>query len=238
MTDWAALQHAYGEASDVPELISAAAASGEEYGSAWEDVWSCLCHQGTVYTASYAAIPLLTDVAVRHGPAGYIAALDLAAAIVASTDRPAEGVDVRQQHAQELSLLRDLTERNLALAANDTEFIYGLQALMAFEDGGVWQRELNHLADGELPLECPSCGEFLLLNLNGPEFTLANVSDASVPATPVQPVEPHGDAVGARILALAQAHSRPDVAARIAYVLGRATCPSCATAFEVPTAVS
>lgn len=237
MTDWAALHHAYGEATDVPELVRAASASGEEHGPAWDDVWSCLCHQGTVYSASYAAIPLLADVASRHAPAGYIAALDLAAAIVASTDRPADGVDVRQQHAQELHALRDLAERNLTLAVNDTEFIYGLQALMAFEDGGVWQRELNHLADGELPLECPSCAEFLLLSLDRSEFAVTHFGDAAAPATAVQPAKPHGDTVGARLLALAQAHGRPEVSARIPYILGRAACPRCGTGFEVPTAV-
>ncbi len=38
--------------------------------------------------------------------------------------------------------------------------LYGLQVLMAFEDGGVWQRTLYCLANGEASLESPSCDEY------------------------------------------------------------------------------
>ena len=156
MTEWTALQHAYGTAGDIPALLVAAEESGAEFGPTWDDVWSRLCHQGTTYTASYAALPLLADIAERHAPAGYIAALDLAACIIASTDGPADLALRRQQHADTLRRLHDLAYRNLALAEGDAEFVYGLQALMAIEDGGVWQRHLHHVADGELPLDVAS----------------------------------------------------------------------------------
>jgi hypothetical protein len=143
VTDWAALRHAYGAAGDVPALLVAAEEAGEDTGRVWNEVWGRLCHQGTVYTASYAALPLLAGIAQRQAPAGYIAALDLAGAIVASTDGPSDPAAVRQQHPDALRRLRDLAERNLAFADGDVEFVYGLEALMAFEDGGVWQRNLN-----------------------------------------------------------------------------------------------
>jgi hypothetical protein len=44
-----------------------------------------------------------------------------------------------------VSALGDLAERNLADAGDDVELANGLQALMAFEDGGVWQRNLESL---------------------------------------------------------------------------------------------
>jgi hypothetical protein len=177
MTEWATLRHAYGSAEDIPALLVAAEDSGVESGPAWDDVWSRLCHQGTVYTASYAALPVLADMAERHAPAGNIAALHLAAAIIASIDRPADSALMRHEHADALRRLHDLAYRNLPLAEGDTEFVYGLQALMAFEDGGVWQRHLNHVADGELPFECANCGDFLILNLDGAEYTLASCTD-------------------------------------------------------------
>ena len=100
MTEWASLQHAYGTAEDVPDLLRAAEESGNEVGPAWDELWSRLCHQDTVYTASYAALPLLADIAERHEPTGYVAALDLAAAIVASTDGPMAQAIVRAEHAK------------------------------------------------------------------------------------------------------------------------------------------
>ncbi|MDZ7617237.1 MAG: PBS lyase, partial [Patescibacteria group bacterium] len=60
--DWASLRHAYGEATDVPGLLSALLspdpklreeATCELFGNIW--------HQGTVYPASAAAVPFLYE---------------------------------------------------------------------------------------------------------------------------------------------------------------------------------
>jgi hypothetical protein len=238
VTDWAALSHAYGAAGDVPALLVAAEETGEDSGHEWNEVWGRLCHQGTVYSASFAALPLLADIAERHVPAGYIAALDLAGAIVASKDWPSDTAAVRQQHPETLRRLRDLAERNLAFADGDVEFIYGLQALMAFEDGGVWQRNLNYLADGDLPLECPSCHEILLLNLDGPEFTMTNDTDDSTSPTPVRPATPADGSIGDRMVSLCRTHGRSWIASRLPYAFGRTACPSCSILFEIPDALT
>ncbi|NPC43761.1 hypothetical protein [Nocardioides sp. zg-1230] len=235
MTEWASLQHAYGTAEDVPDLLGAAEESSAEHGPAWDELWSRLCHQETVYTASYAALPLLADIAGRHEPAGYVAALDLAAAIVASTDGPTDPAALRAEHAETVARLRDLAERNIPHAATDAELVYGLQALMAFEDGGVWQRQLSHVADGELPVVCPHCRTFLLLDLDGGELVPADGPDQG---TPVHPAEPADGSVGARLMALCQQAGRPGVEARLRYALGSVTCPACRTTFAVPDALA
>lgn len=238
MTDWAALRHAYGTAENIPGLLAAAEQSGTDFGPAWDDVWSHLCHQGTVYTASYAALPLLTEIAERHPPAGYVAALDLASGIVASTDGPREYLDARRHWADTLDRLHDLARRNLPLAADDTEFIYGLQALLAFENGGVWQRQLNHVADGELPVECPHCNEFLLLDLDGPDYLLSNYSDASVAPTRVQVVEPRQDSLEGHILNEARNQGRDLIAEKLTVVFGTLVCPNCETPFRAADALA
>lgn len=235
MTEWATLQHAYGTADDVPDLLRAAEESGVEHGRAWDELWSRFCHQDTVYTASYAALPLLADVAERHEPTGYVAALDLAAAIVASTDGPMAQAIVRAEHAESVARLRDLAERNLSVAAGDVEFLYGLQAVMAFEDGYVWQRQLSHVADGELPVVCPHCRTFLLLDLEGGQLVLADDSSRGTHAKSVEPAE---GSVGARLTALCQQAGRLGVRARLLYALGRASCPACRTTFNVPEALT
>lgn len=236
MTEWGALRHAYGSAEDVPDLLASAEKSGTDFGPPWDEVWSRLCHQGTIYTASYAALPVLTAIAERHAPAGYVAALDLASGIVASTDGPRDPAEVRTEWAAVLDRLHDLARRNLPLAADDTEFIYGLQALLAFENGGVWQRRLNHVADGELPLECPHCDEFLLLNLEGPEYLLSDYSGAAVAPTPVHPAEPRADSIEGRILATTRSLGRTEAAAKLVYVFGTFICPHCGTPFRAADA--
>jgi hypothetical protein len=218
MVDWASLQHAYGSAVDIPDLLVAAERSGAEYGPEWDEVWGCLCHQGTVYTASYAALPLLAGIAQRHAPAGYVAAVDLAAGIVASTDGPGDRTAVRREYSAVLADLREVALRNLPLAGDDVEFVYGLQAVMAFEDGDVWQRQLTYVADAQLPLQCPGC--------------------YSARPTPARPADPEPGTPGWRMLTLAGAPGRTVVAARLRYALGDATCPSCGTAVDIPDALT
>jgi hypothetical protein len=64
--DWSALRHAYGSASDIPARLEHArhAAPPRDYrDEPWFSLWSALCHQGDVYTASYAAVPELVAIA-------------------------------------------------------------------------------------------------------------------------------------------------------------------------------
>jgi hypothetical protein len=54
MTDWSRVSHAYGTAHDIPALLDGA--GSEPTDEVLGELWSRLRHQGTVYTASYAAL--------------------------------------------------------------------------------------------------------------------------------------------------------------------------------------
>ena len=56
---WNELSHAYGNASDIPALLRQLAdfPAGTSHDEPWFTLWSSLCHQGDVYSASFAAIP-------------------------------------------------------------------------------------------------------------------------------------------------------------------------------------
>ena len=57
---WQKLQHAYGAASDVPELITALASRDRTVGDkTWETLYGNLWHQGTIYEATVHAVPFL-----------------------------------------------------------------------------------------------------------------------------------------------------------------------------------
>ena len=66
---WQELRHAYGNDGDVPQLLrdlaSLTAPKSDYRDEPWFSLWSRLCHQGDVYTASYAAVPHIVDIAVR-----------------------------------------------------------------------------------------------------------------------------------------------------------------------------
>lgn len=62
---WSTLSDAYGGASGIPKLLADAARLPEDNGAQSEpyvSLWSALCHQGDVYSASYAALPHLVRV--------------------------------------------------------------------------------------------------------------------------------------------------------------------------------
>src|SRR5579862_1242153 len=60
--DWSQLSHAYGQAADVPEMIRDLARSGPATREdVLEELWSSILHQGSLYTATTAAIPFLIE---------------------------------------------------------------------------------------------------------------------------------------------------------------------------------
>jgi len=56
---WSELKHAYGSASDIPDLLRQLEAMPSSDGrkEPWFSIWSSLAHQGDVYTATFAAVP-------------------------------------------------------------------------------------------------------------------------------------------------------------------------------------
>ena len=63
MPDWKQLRHAYGSAEDLPYLLRQM--FPDPSAPVWNELWSCLCHQDTVYSASFAALPVLLEMARR-----------------------------------------------------------------------------------------------------------------------------------------------------------------------------
>ncbi|MBI5231011.1 MAG: hypothetical protein HY876_02475 [Coriobacteriales bacterium] len=226
MTDWASLRHAYGSAADVPGLLAGALTEVDDR-QVWDDLWSRLCHQGTVYSASYPALPALAGMASQLPAAGYVEPLALAAAIVASNDGPEDFRGVLRDYPGEIAALRDMAERNLDLADDDVEFVYALEALMSFEGASPWNRTLHVLADQEMTLECPRCGEQLTISFESMPPTTTALDD-DLPITPVTPADAaqlYGAA--ARIQTLALNHGHGAVAKSVLDLSGSTICPAC-----------
>ncbi|MFY0532517.1 hypothetical protein [Nannocystis pusilla] len=90
--DWKSLRHAYGEASDVPKLIRALVSDhpGKREG-ALDALFSTIWHQGTVYSASPAAVPFLVELLEAEAQEDLPAILELLAHLATGTpDEDAE----------------------------------------------------------------------------------------------------------------------------------------------------
>lgn len=62
---WSALSDAYGASSGIPKLLAEAEKLPEDtdgFAEPYFSLWSALCHQGDVYSASYAALPHLVRI--------------------------------------------------------------------------------------------------------------------------------------------------------------------------------
>ncbi|WP_029868202.1 hypothetical protein [Sphingomonas sp. UNC305MFCol5.2] len=82
---WSELRHAYGSASDIPPLLHqlrSSTAPGSDYrDEPWFSLWSSLCHQGQVYSASYAAVPHIVQIALETTTPIHFSFLQLPASI-------------------------------------------------------------------------------------------------------------------------------------------------------------
>ena len=245
MTDWSRLSHAYGAAHDIPGLLDQAAP--EPADEIWGELWSRLCHQGTVYTASYAALPALTEMAGQWPSPQRIQPLLLAAAIVASSDFAAyeDFPDVHSTHAAQIEQLVDVTTQALRhpdLATDPGTYVYLLQALLAFEGVEVWAENLDGINDEEYEVPCPHCEteNFVAFGGYGYFSTLDSMymENTGTHRTPLEPQQPANlDPLPRRLYEAAQADGHPDVSEKITYVFGHAQCAECGLRFRVDEAI-
>ncbi len=250
MVDWNTLRHADGNASDVPALL--ASLSSDSPTDLWHELWSRLCHQGSVYSASFAALPLLADIAEKWNPGDRSQPISLAACILAAKDIPGACPD------DLLSSVEDVTPRfqrmcretlaETGLFTND--FIYVLQSARSLEGDHFWGEKLDHLASGEFPGICPSCRVdlYVVIGEHG-FFTTAEewVGRSGKPGpikvrpgvnrTSIEPKEGTLPEMGQWLYEKAQAAQQHDVARWIRYTFGTSECPACKQRFEVLDAI-
>ncbi|MBD0708424.1 MULTISPECIES: hypothetical protein [unclassified Streptomyces] len=246
MTDWTKLSHAYGSAEDIPGLLERIA-SGREPGL-WTDLWSALCHQGSVYPASFAALPRLADLTESEDRAQAVNALNLAGAIMAGAEQPGTAEDVRARHAATVARLLASVNRHLRTATGPTEYIELLESMLGFEGVPGWSENLSWgIVNEEYEISCPGCGTDLYIVLGeagffctSTEYALPDdTADATGtadpagtrPLRPAVPTDPHG--IGGRLHALATADGRHEIAHVLTHVFGDATCPDCSADFTV-----
>lgn len=244
MTDWSRLHHAYGTAEDVPGLLDAVGPDAQDPG--WDDLWSRLCHQGSVYSASYAALPALTEMARTWSAADRRMPLHLAGCIVAGTDRPYGEEDPYVAYASQVSDLVRLTEEALAdpgLDGSPTEYVDLLGTLLSLQGVEVWGERLDGLNEEEYEVSCPACGaeNFVVLGQHGFFSTTDSMYMEPSGGTSRMPLRPRAQAalegLARRLHSRALADGRPDIALKLTYVFGEARCAECKVVFSVDEAV-
>jgi len=240
MIDWSELQDAYGPADEVPALL--AALDPDPAAQVWTELWSRICHQGTVYSASYPALPSLLDAARGWAPSARVMPVSLAATILAS---PQTGADERARYAALAAELRALAADSLRAPALSRADIVCLQQAVLLLDGEPWAEQYDRLLSGELDGACPACGTDLMVVIGEYGFFLTDqewVHDQDGRATPIAPAEPADPAglssLGEWLWQGARSRGDAELQAWIAHLFGRGRCPACAARWPVLEAVS
>lgn len=141
-TRWGELTHAYGAAADIPALLQQLEADPRgphtDYrDEPWFSLWSSLCHQGDVSTASYAAVPHLLRIAatVSDLPTTNYFLLPTCIEIARLTNRgPAIPHDLAAAYQQALQQLHTLACQHAA-AAWDEELSRTIAAALVVTKG-------------------------------------------------------------------------------------------------------
>ncbi|MFE6334816.1 hypothetical protein ACFVOK_16600 [Streptomyces sp. NPDC057798] len=148
MADWAEPSDAYGSADGVPALLDRFEA--DPWG-VWSELMDRLCPMlDTAFSASFAALPRLADIAAGREPAGRHWALFAAGPIVACSRRSAEGVAARDAYASQIAeLLRPAAPAEL-------EGLAGRLREQALADGQSVLAQRLPYPFGQA--ECADCG--------------------------------------------------------------------------------
>ena len=150
-----------------------------------------------------------------------------------------------------MSRFQRLCRETLTQTGLSTEdFICVLQAARSLEGDRFWGEELDHLASGEFPGVCPSCGVdlYLVIGKYG-IFTTAEewIARPGTPGpievrpgikrTPIGPNEGPLPEIGQWLYDRAQLAQQHDVAGWIQCVFGVTQCPVCEWQFQVLDAI-
>jgi hypothetical protein len=233
--NWSELTHAYGSAEDIPGLF--ARLGGAEDDQVWQELWSALCHQGSVYDASWAAMPVLADIALGRAPGEPIQAVAMAGLITTDRDDACH-----ERYAREIGELLDLARGLRADPEQDSStFVYLQMAVLAFEGAGVWAEALEGVNSEEYDLECPECEDGLFVAFGSYGFFTSSGDYVTGPGkedeegrAELEPATPDRlDGIGARLYREAVEAGQTEVAKALTYVFGKARCPSCEAVFTV-----
>ena len=162
-TDYNKLHDAYGNAGKIPDLLNQAALypicnwDEEPYFS----LWSSLCHQGDIYSASIVAVPRLIEIA-SHAPAERIQdAYHLATSIIIAHALDEDKKLAAYAQGEFTSAVKKLQEIGIRLLGSTSDTSWKRVALAGISASAGEFRLANFILNSEDDLICPSCEEAL-----------------------------------------------------------------------------
>ena len=202
-----------------------------------------MCHQGSVYPASFAAVPHLVSAAVGQPDAEFRAQLlILVGSIRASTDYRGESkppIDISEAYEAALSPALESAVATLRDPLDADTAIYLLEAAAALKGFGGPGRVLSGFSGREFALTCPGCDRQLYVWPETDGFSVAAEDPVSQPKTNRTPTRP-GPAPASEeaaafswVLGLARDAGLGEVTRLLPHLFGVVVCPACEKSFDL-----
>ncbi|WP_405721002.1 hypothetical protein OG607_09030 [Streptomyces sp. NBC_01537] len=234
MTDWSALTDACGPADHVHGLLDRFEADPS---GVWSELMDHLCPQlDTAFTASFAALPRLAEIATAGSPETLGWVLLAAGAIASCSPGLSEPDSPLTVFSAPIAVLHELTDRRLSRTAEAEEYVNLLQALLSFEGVEIWDRSLDGLQTGEYEVDCSYCGVnmFVVIGQDDSFCCTDDVTLQEVQKSPLQPARVQELVeLPQRLFTRAMADGQEGLAHGVRYLFGRAACPGCGTDLSV-----
>ena len=132
---WSELDQAYGSAADIPALLAQLESFPSSGGDnePWFSLWSALCHQDDVYTASFAAVPHIIRVLASDPMRADFSFFQLPACIEIARARNEFPIpaDLRQPYIEALQQLPALVGASAARQWDEDFLCCALSAIAA-----------------------------------------------------------------------------------------------------------
>ncbi|MGW9211038.1 hypothetical protein ACWGR4_29145 [Embleya sp. NPDC055664] len=237
MTDWSRLYHFKGPAGDIPVLFANLAPHNRE--RTWRALHGRLCRDESVCPASFAALPLLWEVAVGGAREDRGAAVFLAGGIVSAGRRIRCYDWVSEPYAARIAEMAVVADARLADHAHETHYVHRLCGMLALEGHLAWAWGLDDLTDAFLAVHCPHCGTDVTVAVGDHnnysairDWHRGDIDRRPLCASPPEEMSP----LGARLRAIAIRDGQASLARGLPYVFGTAQCPPCGRAFAIAPA--
>jgi hypothetical protein len=238
--EWSSLEDAFGPAIALPALLAALESQTDDV---LDELYSRICHQGSIYSASIAAFPhLISSAGNAETIQNRTELLALAGQICESHDL--ESMLQHSSFAEEFSAALPaayaLACEGLRQTSDANDGIYLLKAAMSFAGYASLAKVLDGIVNEEFTLSCPGCGFDLYIWPVGQGLNVAAedpVSQTGTKKTQVSKGRVSTDGGEELGRLLSSAPSLTAVGHQIPYIFGNATCPTCKAKFSLVDAL-
>lgn len=240
MANWKELSHAYGSAEDIPDLLALLDPDPED--EVWVDLWSRVCHQGTVYDGSYPVLPYLAKLASDWPPAQQVMPLVLACSIITSIDAPDNREELLKPYTGDVDKIKRILDESLDFERHTQEdYVHLLKSSLGLSGHHVFGEYLDGLNDGELEGRCSNCDVYLYLVIGSYGFFSTSedwVSGGNYKREMISPCKPESlPPIGKWIRDKALLAQQITLSDLVLYIFGDTTCSACKTSIKVNDAI-